>query len=322
MIRSAPAAVAAPLIFACVALAQTAAPPTFEVASIKPVAPFRSPAEFRPNRGGPGTSDPTHIVWRFNVAGLIAQAYGVTFLEVLAPDGKLFYPAEPFELNATMHPGTTPEEFHMMLRSLLTERFHVSLHHVTKLFPGYDLTVAPGGPKLKASTPVESVPPPDKPQFPPTPDVPDETGFPRLRPGATAATISPGLGKWGMFRGRYRESIAQFAVGLPGLINASNGASMGSDAPRVADRTGLAGVYEFTLEFAGGTGIAPTSLLGSLQRAQNPDAPVASEPLGSGGGPTLFNALEKQLGLRLRKTKDVPVDMLVVDHADKTPTDN
>ena len=39
-------------------------------------------------------------------------------------------------------------------------------------------------------------------------------------------------------------------------------------------------------------------------------------------GSTLFTALEKQLGLKLTKVKDVPVDMLIVDHVDKTPTGN
>ena len=39
-------------------------------------------------------------------------------------------------------------------------------------------------------------------------------------------------------------------------------------------------------------------------------------------GPTLVTALEKQLGLKLTKVKDIPVDMLIVDRVDKTPTDN
>ena len=46
--------------------------------------------------------------------------------------------------------------------------------------------------------------------------------------------------------------------------------------------------------------------------------PVASDP--SGGLPNVFVAIQKQLGLRLDKTADVPLDMIVVDSVDKVPT--
>ena len=52
----------------------------------------------------------------------------------------------------------------------------------------------------------------------------------------------------------------------------------------------------------------------------NLPAPDASEP--GVTGPTIFTALEKQLGLKLTKVKDVPVDMLIVDNVDKKPTGN
>jgi uncharacterized protein (TIGR03435 family) len=38
------------------------------------------------------------------------------------------------------------------------------------------------------------------------------------------------------------------------------------------------------------------------------------------GGPTIFTAIQKQLGLRLDKTADVPVDVIVIDNLDKLPT--
>src|SRR5262249_32858114 len=145
------------LLVACSLPAQTPRP-AFEVASIKPIPPGTGPGDFRPRRGGPGTADPARIVWPVNFLGLIALGYDVPVFQVLGRDGKMFYPPEVFELNATMHPGTTQEEFRLMLQNLLAERFHVSLHHTTKLFPGYELTVAPGGPKLKASSPVERIP--------------------------------------------------------------------------------------------------------------------------------------------------------------------
>ena len=42
---------------------------------------------------------------------------------------------------------------------------------------------------------------------------------------------------------------------------------------------------------------------------------------GSGPGSTLFVALEKQLGLKLEKKK-AGLDVLVIDHVDKVPTEN
>jgi uncharacterized protein (TIGR03435 family) len=37
--------------------------------------------------------------------------------------------------------------------------------------------------------------------------------------------------------------------------------------------------------------------------------------------PIISSAMEKQLGLKLEATK-VPVDTLVIDHVEKTPTEN
>jgi uncharacterized protein (TIGR03435 family) len=68
----------------------------------------------------------------------------------------------------------------------------------------------------------------------------------------------------------------------------------------VLDKTGLTGTYEMTLDWA-------------------PDgAPVANDaaPL-----PSLFTALQEQLGLKLVFTKG-PVETLVVDHVDRIPTEN
>jgi uncharacterized protein (TIGR03435 family) len=64
----------------------------------------------------------------------------------------------------------------------------------------------------------------------------------------------------------------------------------------VIDETGLPGNYDFTLRWAQGTS--------------------AEE-----GGSPILGALEKQLGLKLEKKK-VMVDVMVVDHIEKTPTEN
>ncbi|HEY6346852.1 MAG TPA: TIGR03435 family protein [Bryobacteraceae bacterium] len=66
---------------------------------------------------------------------------------------------------------------------------------------------------------------------------------------------------------------------------------------------------------------------GSMQPADRtqlpPDPNQMAEDVAKvlGGGPNIFTALEKQLGLKLEKGKR-PVDFLVIDQADKVPTEN
>ena len=47
---------------------------------------------------------------------------------------------------------------------------------------------------------------------------------------------------------------------------------------------------------------------------------TAGEP--NGGLPDIFTAIQKQLGLRLDKVADVPLEVIVVDSVDKLPTAN
>jgi uncharacterized protein (TIGR03435 family) len=66
----------------------------------------------------------------------------------------------------------------------------------------------------------------------------------------------------------------------------------------VVDKTGLRAVYDLKLEWTPGL------------------AAEASEP-----GLSLFTAIRDQLGLSLRAQK-ARVDVVVVDHVEKAPTDN
>jgi uncharacterized protein (TIGR03435 family) len=72
----------------------------------------------------------------------------------------------------------------------------------------------------------------------------------------------------------------------------------------VMDMTGLKGFYDVKLEW---TPDLPTLVNG---------APAETAP-----GPSLFTAVQEQLGLRLESRKG-PVDVLVVDHADQIPAEN
>jgi uncharacterized protein (TIGR03435 family) len=68
----------------------------------------------------------------------------------------------------------------------------------------------------------------------------------------------------------------------------------------VVDQTGLAASYDITLDWA------------------PDDTPVAND---GATGPSLFTALQEQLGLKLNPTKG-PVDLLVVDRVERAPSEN
>jgi uncharacterized protein (TIGR03435 family) len=77
----------------------------------------------------------------------------------------------------------------------------------------------------------------------------------------------------------------------------------------VVDGTDLKGSYDFTLSFSSSDKILPT--VGS-------DTANGSDP---NGALSIFDAVSRQLGLKLQKTTR-PYPVLVIDHIEKTPTEN
>jgi uncharacterized protein (TIGR03435 family) len=72
----------------------------------------------------------------------------------------------------------------------------------------------------------------------------------------------------------------------------------------VIDKTGLTAKYDFMLTW--------TPELGQFPGGDRPDAPPPPDP----DGPSLFTAVQEELGLRLESAKG-PVEILVIDHAEK-----
>ena len=178
-----------------------------------------------------------------------------------------------------------------MLRVLLEERFKLELHSETKQIPVYELTVVKSGFKLK------SLPEGSCTRFDPFELEPQ--GLTQDEARAAAAQ------RCNWFVGRngkvdiHAASLDQMAGQLSHLLAINR---------PVVNRTAIAGVFDFHFEY---TPDGRRVLLGD-----SADAPAASES----DGPSIFTALQEQLGLKLEPAKG-PGEFIVVDHVEK-PSEN
>jgi len=282
------------------ALAQPT-PTNFEAASVKPTDPKSASANSARDaqatlRGGPGTADPGRISYaNVTLQSVLITAYGVD-CKVQAEEcdqivGPPWLRSGRYDIDAKIPAGTTTDQFRMMLQNLLAERFRMTVHHETRELPGYELTVGKGGAKLTASPA-------------PEPGSGDATG-PLVKFGApgeygkllragflvfpykgTRATANHAIGR--------EQSLTDITKLLKTLMNA-----------HIVDKTGLAGKYDFTLDW----------VPDGVTMIQEADGPEIAPPHG------IPTAIEDQLGLKLVRSK-VALDTVVVDSADKVPTEN
>jgi len=115
---------------------------TFEVASIR----LSGPRSVRGSDGGPGSRDPTRYRYgRASLEDLILTAYDVEDFQLAS---KLPLDRDEFDLAVKVPEGATKDEFRVMLRNLLAERFRMKLHIETREFPAFEMVSAKGGTKL------------------------------------------------------------------------------------------------------------------------------------------------------------------------------
>jgi uncharacterized protein (TIGR03435 family) len=266
-------------------------PTEFEVAELKPTAPDFRGTMFQIQPGG-----------RVNVAGaslklLIEQAWELTD-DVLAGAPK-WMDSDRYDIVAKSPVADLDiDDLWTMLRALLVERFQMVTHIEQRPVTAYTLIAVK--PKLKKADPASRV----KYKEGPATDGKD----PRDKNPILSRLVTC-----------QNMTMAQFAAKLkdiaPGYIHSP-----------VLDATGLEGGYDFTLSFSavgltranpGAGGRAPGEGAPPPQGALDPAA-AASDP---NGAVTLFEAVEKQLGLKLESQKR-PVPVLVIDHAEQKPTEN
>jgi uncharacterized protein (TIGR03435 family) len=282
----------------------------FEAASVKPAPPPAGGRMMVGMNGGPGSQDPERISYNnVSLKEVMKIAYDVKEHQISGPD---WLNSERFDITATMAPGTTKEQFHKMLQNLLAERFKLTLHHEKKDLPAFVLTVSKKGPKMKPSDEEmkkEDGAAPDAP--PPPPGKIGKDGFPEMPPGrrgGPSIMMMPGKAKLMEEKTTMDELAGQLErfVGRP-----------------VVNQTELKGKFDFELHFA-----PDMSLIGGGRGV------VMMAPIGAAGGaagemrievtdsePTIFAAVQEQLGLKLESQKAL-VDVLVVDRLEKVPTEN
>jgi uncharacterized protein (TIGR03435 family) len=188
---------------------------------------------------------------------------------------------------AKLSPEERTAQQRLMMQALLADRFKMKAHRETKELPIFALVVAKGGPKLKETDPNA---PPMLPPAPPNGMRPPE-GAPKG--GSGMMMMSPGGIK---------------AQGVP-VANLANILTMQLHR-QVVDKTGLTGNYDIDLKFGPEDGKA-----GMTQGDPSAPGPVTAD-----AGPSIFTALEEQLGLKLEGAKG-PVETVVVDHLEM-PSEN
>jgi uncharacterized protein (TIGR03435 family) len=277
--------------------AQTALP-QFEVASIRPSAP---PGPERMDVG-------VHIdgaqvrITALNLKDYISAAYKVKLYQIQGPD---WLGGERFDIGAKLPAGAAADQVPDMLKALLADRFKMKSHMETKDFPVYALVVAKGGLKMKES-PV---------------DPNAEVGDPGEKP-KPAANVTGSGGRGGVhieYGGGSFFTMADnkfIARKLP-IASFVDVLARFEDKP-VVDQTGLKGSYDFDLEFTPEDYMA--MLIRSAVAAGVTMPPEALRMLSGSSGDSLLNALER-LGLKL-ETRKAPLEVLVIDHMEKAPTEN
>jgi uncharacterized protein (TIGR03435 family) len=307
---------------------QAASPkPTFEVVSIK-----SSPPNLNIRGGGPRGNSVT--MTGASLRMLLQQAYakpnaggGIQQIRIIG--GPSWIDSDFYDINAKADCSGGPilrEQMQLMMQSMLEDRFKLKARVETRELPVYNLVLGRDGLKMKMSGdqtpgPIPVGPPQLCGPAPPPLTLPPPPPLPA--PGAAGAAATPPPLPRGALRvmlnptGMTAQGTATPFGNFVGLLGQFSGRP-------VIDKTGLKGLFDFTLQFSRegitlpglGGGPPPPGLAGLGGAGLGGPTPVdtAADPV-----PSLFTAIQ-ELGLRLESTQG-PVEVLVVDSAEK-PTEN
>jgi uncharacterized protein (TIGR03435 family) len=281
----------------------------FEVASVRP----SDPPNGREYGAGPipPSYTPGHYrELKITIPALAFQAFRLKHGYEL--ENPRWMDSTYFTVNATLPEGATKADLPIMIQHLLEDRFGLVFHHVTRQMAGYELVVAKSGPKLtKSAGPAPPAPVSDG----STDSILKRSGI-EMKNGVPQYTKDAGSGQlWVggavIWRGR-DKTMKNLATDLSNYIYLN--------AP-VMDATGLEGEYDYTFTFTP----EPTGQGNGVVLSPGGGVPVSGPAAGGDEPPEhplLRDALREQLGLKLQPVKNVPVDVVVLDSANKVPTEN
>jgi uncharacterized protein (TIGR03435 family) len=254
--------------------------PAFEVVSVKPNKSDSGMIRIMAKPDGYAGSN-------LSLKMLVQSAYGIR--EDLISGAPSWADSARFDIDAKVAGSDvdalkklSPEQRRLLLQPLLADRFKLKIHTETKQLPVYEIVLAKGGSKLKEATAGDTY--------------------------ANGIKGHDGAGGGGMMRFGPGQLTAQ-AVPLTSLAN-----MLSQQLHRtVLDKTGLTGKYDLELTWTPEQGADPM-FKGAEGSPQRGDAAPDSS------GPSIFTALQEQLGLKLQSAKG-PVETLVIDHVEM-PSEN
>jgi uncharacterized protein (TIGR03435 family) len=263
-------------------------PTTFEVASVKANKSGDTNGRLQGLPGG------RVLATNMPVRPIITFAYQIAGYQLIG--GPAWLASDRYDLNAKMEenvsatpavPGASaPNPMQLALQNLLEDRFKLKVHRESREMDIYALVLArPGGspgPGLKPTTT-------DCAAVAAAAAAAAREGKPPTPFGAPGQPLCGIQGNTGKIR-------------FGGLPARSFPAAFSGPAGRmVVDRTGLTGSWDFELTYAA--------------EARGPDAPPVDP-----NAPSLFTAIQEQLGLKLEPTKG-PVEVLVIDSVERPVED-
>ena len=286
------------LLFTLIVLiGQTAAPPAFEVASIKEALPLSiensQAGQFHVGMHIDGCRADYGFM---SLADLIPYAFRVKRYQLSAPG----WMNEPrWDILAKIPAGQPADRAPEMMQNLLAERFKLAIHRENREQSVYALVIGNGGLRIKEAAAEEEAPATPQPAGPGRP----APGF--SVSGGLTGTVRMTPGPNGMKIQMAKITMAALADMLMQF----------TDRP-IVNATDLKGNYQVTLDL-------PADLMAGMPAAQKLTAILG---LGSFGmapdtsGAAIFQAV-KDLGLELKPRKD-RVETIIVDRVEKTPTTN
>ena len=278
------------LLLSVVAAGQTR--PEFEVASIRPSSEQTTQVSV-----GLHISGSQVRITYLSLKDYIGIAYRVRTGQIAGPG---WIAQERFDIAAKIPDGASSGQVPEMLQALLADRFQLKIHRYSKEFSVYALAVAKGGPKLQESA-VSSGAAADRP------------ATVNVAASGSGAGVDVDLGGGSSF------SLANNRLEIRKMTTTALADMLTRFVDRpVVDMTDLKGTYDLTLDLTPEDYTA--MLIRSALNAGVVLPPQALRALDGASGDPLSSPLQK-FGLAFESRK-APLDVIVVDAMQKTPTEN